>query len=280
MRKTPSFIVHALALAALFTLPAAAPGEGITERTLTGPELYGHIDGGAEIFFEFGFRDLTIRDVARGEKELTTEIYRMESPEGALGVYLLKRGVERPDRSLDARNTVNRYQVTAVRGNVFVQVNNFSGDGTFVENMVGEARRAVGLADYVEPTSVLNLIPVQDRVAGSERLVCGPLSLQSIITLGEGDILLLGGQVYGAAARYDDGVKPAHTLVRIPYPNGTDAAGALDYLEANLDPYLTPLTREPNLFVFRESDGRFGVARRFGRRLDLDLHLAAWNEAR
>lgn len=248
----------------------------ITERMFVGRELDGHIDGGAEIFYEFGFRDLLVRTIPLGEEEIAVEAYRMASPEAALGVYLMKKGaVETPSPGIDGRNTVNRWQATAVRGDLFVQVNSFSGDERFRTNMIGEVRRALGEADDHDPASILKYMPIQDRAPGSEKLVCGPLSLQSIITLGDGDVLLLEGEVYGAAARYEEGVAPAHTLIRIPYPGPGKAARAFESLLENLDPYLAVIEKGEKSLVFREHDGRYGVARRFGRRIDLKIHLAS-----
>ncbi|MFH1278084.1 MAG: DUF6599 family protein [Candidatus Eisenbacteria bacterium] len=245
----------------------------ITEKMFVGRELDGHIDGGAELFYEFGFRDLLLRTVPYGENEISVEVYRMKSPEGAYGVYLMKMGAETPHAAIDGRNTVGRWQATAVQGNLFVQVNNFSGNEAYRTNMVGEIRKAFLDAGDRGPAPIMNYMPLQDRMPGSERFVCGPLSLQSIATLGDGDILLLGGDVYGAAARYKKGVGPAHTLVRIPYPGPGRATEAFANLAENLDPYLTVVDQEEKKLVFREHDGRYGVARRFGRRIDVKLHL-------
>lgn len=68
-------------------------------------DLFNYIDGGAELFLEFGFEKLSIQRYARGKSELTLEVYEMDSPESALGIYLTKCGLETPVKGIAARNS-------------------------------------------------------------------------------------------------------------------------------------------------------------------------------
>jgi hypothetical protein len=75
-----------------------APGWEKSEalRTFTGQDLFNHIDGGAELFLEFGFVKLSVQAYASGKAELTLNAYEMESSASALGIYLMKMGRETP----------------------------------------------------------------------------------------------------------------------------------------------------------------------------------------
>ena len=54
-----------------------------------GANLYGHIDGGAEVFLELGFAHLEVQRYARGEEEeVSVEVYRMDDPAAALGMLV------------------------------------------------------------------------------------------------------------------------------------------------------------------------------------------------
>jgi hypothetical protein len=68
-------------------------------------DMYGYIDGGAELFFEFGFSELTVQRYRCGERELSLDLYRMTGPDAALAVYLAKKGEERPVPGVEDRNT-------------------------------------------------------------------------------------------------------------------------------------------------------------------------------
>jgi hypothetical protein len=57
--------------------------------------LYGHIDGGAEMVLQYGFRELSVfkfkpAAAPDGSKEVSLEIYRMASGEAAFGLYSTK----------------------------------------------------------------------------------------------------------------------------------------------------------------------------------------------
>ena len=41
--------------------------------------LFNHINGGAELFHEFGFDELIVQNYQNGFEEITIEIYQMES---------------------------------------------------------------------------------------------------------------------------------------------------------------------------------------------------------
>jgi hypothetical protein len=80
--------------------PAAGWTREDRVHRFVGKDLYGHIDGGAELFYEFGFRDLRVERWTRGDQALVVERYRMEGPPAALGIYLAVGGGGEPIRGL------------------------------------------------------------------------------------------------------------------------------------------------------------------------------------
>lgn len=240
----------------------------------TGADLYGHIDGGAEVFLELGFEELAVQDYNRDEEELTVELYRMSDQAAATGVYLLKQGRPTPDSSISAVNTVNRYQIQLHRGPDYVVITNASGSDEAAAAMASFARY---IADRLPEEKALHLfavLPTEGRVPESERVIRGPFTLQAITTLGEGDVLELGGGVTAVAADYETGDGTTITRIVAVYPRPADAQSALRHLERNLDSYLTVVTSGARRLVWRDNAGRFGVASIDGSRLDLTLDLA------
>ncbi|MBE0643537.1 MAG: hypothetical protein IH600_05620 [Bacteroidetes bacterium] len=55
-------------------------------------ELYGYINGGAEIYLEYGFRQVTGQRCAQKKHELQVDIYEMVNPEAAFGMFSVLRG--------------------------------------------------------------------------------------------------------------------------------------------------------------------------------------------
>jgi hypothetical protein len=97
--------------------------------------------------------------------------------------------------------------------------------------------------------------------------------MQNVYTLGAGDILLLGGTIYGAAARYRDEAGEPYTLVRIPYGDEEKAQGAFAHLTENLDPLCEVIATGEDRLEFRDYQKLFGMAERTGAGVQLILKL-------
>lgn len=57
------------------------------EREFAGTALYGFMNGGSELFLEYGFSDLKALEITYKGISFTVEVYRMPSPEDAFGIY-------------------------------------------------------------------------------------------------------------------------------------------------------------------------------------------------
>jgi hypothetical protein len=238
-------------------------------RTFTGQDLFNQIDGGADIFLEFGFVRLRVQAYARGKVELTINAYEMESAASALGVYLMKMGQETPFPEIAARNSSEEAQMTIVKGRFFVQVDNVGDVRASKAEAVALANAFLaGVAEESAPTP-LRLLPDEGKVPGSERLIRGPYGLQPYFTFGEGDILSLGGRVFGALAEYRMPDGTSFTRLIVPYPDQDAAAAALAHLRANLDPYLKATGDRPDGFDFVDFQAKTGAVTRSGAVLDI-----------
>jgi hypothetical protein len=242
-------------------------------RVFGGADLYGYIDGGAELFLEFGFERLTIQKYRSGGDEIAVEIYRMADPAAATGIYLMKRGKEARDPGFAARHTVNPHQLLLVRERYFVAINNLSARNAAPATLVGLARAVASTLPADRLPVELQRLPARALVAGSERLVRGPFGLQAISTLGEGDILQLGGRIVGVAGTLRD---PAgdRTRLLVVYPDSAAATRAFANLQARLDSYLKPTAKSATRLVFKDYENRFGVATVDARSIEITLGLS------
>lgn len=251
-------------------------GRHESTRVFPGAELYGHIDGGAELFLEFGFDVLTLQRYRRGEDEFALEIYRMTDPEAALGIYLMKCGRETPDAGFPDRHTVGRYQLAFVKGRYYVLVTSVQGKPELQPVLLEFGRSvAAGIPAAAAP-AVLGLLPREGLVEDSVRLIRGPYALQSVAgSLGEGDLLRLGGRIAAVAGDYRDAGGAVSTRVIADYPSGEAASDAFRHLREGLDPLLKVLGATEDRLVFRDRAGKFGVVSLTGGRLDVQLDLSS-----
>ncbi|HVN75622.1 MAG TPA: DUF6599 family protein [Thermoanaerobaculaceae bacterium] len=275
--------------AALLPPPDAASGFAPVgqPRVFTGSALYGHIDGGAEIFFEFGFEAATVQRYTCLDESLEVELYGMTDPTAALGIYLQRCGgrCDAPGRrdQISRYATFGRSQLTFAKDRFFVVITAeevhprtdaaLETLAVVISNrLAADARRRSRPDSFTDPA--LGLSPGWSP--GSVRLIRGPLALQAIITLGDGDVLQLRGRVTATAAEYPDAPgSPAHTLVVAAYPDETAARAAFAHLRAGLDPEITVIREAGASFVFRDYAGKFGSAVTVATRVELRLNMKA-----
>jgi hypothetical protein len=241
-------------------------------RAYTSADLYGYINGGAELFLELGFEQLTIQRYKDGANELGVEVYRMADATAARAVYVSRRGRETPDPGLTARHTVSKHQLQFQRDRYYVIVNNVSGGAAVTPALVAAAAAVAKAIPADGAIPALALLPKAGLVAGSERLIRGPYSLQAVFTLGEGDMLSLAGTLTAVAGDYKDATGP-FTLTVAEYPTPAAATAAFGYLIGHLDSYIRPISKTATRLVFQDFEKKYGVATVAGKRLEIRLRL-------
>jgi len=243
-------------------------------RVFPGAELYGHIDGGAELFLEFGFEALTLQRYRRGADEFILEVYRMTDPGAALGIYLMKCGRETPEAGFPERHTAGRYQLELVKGRYYTRVTSVGGKAEMQPALLDFGRFAATGIPAVPAPAAPGLLPREGLLEGTLRLIRGPYALQAVAgNLGEGDFLLLGGKVTAAAGDYREPGDSVSIRVVAEYPSGEAASAAFRGLHERLDPLLKVLEKDEERMVFRDGAGKFGAASLDGRRVEVLFEL-------
>lgn len=240
--------------------------------------LYGRINGGAELFLEFGFDNLQVQRYAKDDFEINLEIYQMENSVSALGIYLMKCGNETPLDGISARNTGNAFQITAVKGACFFQVNNFSGEADFLPTMKSALNFLLDQISDVPPPQLLDLLPEAHLVAGSEKIIRGPYGLQPIFTFGEGDVLQLNREIFAVFGDYQVPEGDKFSRLIIPYPNSRRSAAALKNLLTHLDPYLTVIRKTDSGFIFQDYRKKYGSVSRSQKTVEILIDLDEFPE--
>jgi hypothetical protein len=241
-------------------------------RVFHAADLYGHIDGGAELFLEFGFEELVVQDYKSGSDELSLELYRMTDPVAARGIYLMKAGPQ-SSKQLPFPHTFSPFQLLFARDRYLVILNNLEGRQEKEPEMIELARHlAARLPDAPGLTSSVPSLPPDGLVSGSLRLIRGPYALQSVFTLGPGNILSLAPGQTAASGDYDLGGKTS-TLITCDYPTAAAAQRAFDYLTGHLDSYLKPVSKRDGRLVFQDYASEYGLIVLSGSRLEISVHL-------
>ena len=240
-------------------------------RTFHAADLYGHIDGGAELFLEFGFEQLVVQEYKSGADELSLELYRMTDPVAARGIYLMKAGPQ-SSKQLAFPHTFSPYQLLFARDRYLVILNNLEGRQEKEPEMIELARYLEARLPGVPDLTSVPALPSDGLLPHSLRLIRGPYALQSTFTLGSGNILSLSRGQTAVSGDYDRAGKTS-TVVVCDYPTPALARQAFDYLAGHLDPYLTPIGKGDGRFVFQDYASEYGLIVLSGSRLEITVHL-------
>lgn len=247
-------------------------------QVFTEKDLYGHINGGAELFLEFGFDTLWVTHYKNEKSELALEIYQMESHLSALGIYLMKCGRENPKIKIKTRNTSNRFQTLLLRDKYFVQINNFSGNKQQTPAIIELANQLINTIPENSEPAIFDCLPYQGRIKNSELIIRGRYGLQPIYTFGPDDILNLTGKNFAMVADYKTPEQGTFTWLKIQYKNEPAAQRVFINLKENLDPLSSVVKSAEDSFIFIDYKKEYGVVRREQNFISIKIHLKAFGD--
>ena len=92
------------------------------ERVFTGTALYGFMNGGADLYYEYGFKELTSREIKYKDEDFTIDVYTMNTPLDAFGIYSINVFKCLRADSLGRFDCLSKYQLQAVDGNAYVSI--------------------------------------------------------------------------------------------------------------------------------------------------------------
>jgi hypothetical protein len=192
------------------------------QETFVGDELFLYINGGADIYHEYGFRQVTVRDYLRRDDRIAVEVYEMGGD--AFGIFSILRSDRAAAVDLCDGGVLGDYYSRFRCGNRLVV--------TTAQTRPDDARSAVlefsrelasGLSGGGGPPDLLRMLPDDHRVPGSEAHIVGALGMRKVSP--DAGLLFQGEAVAG---RY---VVPAGANGTILVLSLADDAAAADALE-------------------------------------------------
>ena len=185
-----------------------------------GDDLFIYINGGAEIYHEYGFVQIAVQRYRRGDDTVAVEIYTMEGD--AFGIYSFARSAAGLAVNLGDGGTTADYFVHFWSGPdlaVITAENEFEDLGERVSE-IATAVAGCLQSGGVEP-SLLDQLPIEGRASGSEVYFPGRLAFMNTARPAA---MLFAGFEEGAAARYEFG----EHIVVLRFTNEAAAALALE----------------------------------------------------
>ena len=149
-------------------------------RHFTGESLFGYMNGGAELYREYGIVDAVITEFDLKDGHYKCEVFKMSGPEEAFGIYSVSkyRCLSTPDIAEYTCQT--RYQLQICKGSYYISIINKS--GTSADSLISLKAGTIIAGKISEPSANLqNFIPDynQKDIIKQSVLVRGKLGLMN-----------------------------------------------------------------------------------------------------
>ncbi len=236
-----------------------------------GEDLYAYIDGGAEIYQEYGFRRVVVQDYEHGAgMSVSLELFEMETPAAAFGMYTFKRSGQGQGLELGGGGELESYYLNFWKGRFLATLTGFDDSRGTVDGLVKIARALEAKlpgGGEGEPALVGSL-PGQGLEPRSVKYLKGLLGLNNVYSFYTGRGLGFEAAVRGL---YENG----ETLLVLDY-GATDARRAawID-LRAALERsgrFEQPAKHLADAVVFRDGKGQHIAFGEIGARLAVGIH--------
>jgi Family of unknown function (DUF6599) len=170
-----------------------------------GRELYEYINGGADLYLEYGFEEAAGLEYQGPDNAvIIIDIYRMSSAAAAYGIFSAGRRMDHTSLALGTVASQTPYQLTFCKGEFFVKVQSLEAgeeDNLAAEYLAGEIDSRIFRADTTVP-GLAQRLPRDYLLPQSVTLALGPLGLNSCRYLGDENFFELGGDTWGALGLY------------------------------------------------------------------------------
>jgi hypothetical protein len=149
-------------------------------ETYNGEGLWGYIDGGADIYLEYGFDKVLVQEIIVNGIKAKADIYMMKSAEAAFGIFSLSRFKCRANPELCTFNCVSEFQVQLARGNFYMSIVNERGSDEERELCLRAAKILVNKvrSEDIETPYAFAFDP-QWRVERELKFIAGKLGLEN-----------------------------------------------------------------------------------------------------
>jgi hypothetical protein len=259
------FIAGAWAASGLFKegplrayLPADNAASGWTKdgelQEYEGEDLYTYIDGGAEIYQEYGFRRVLLQDYKNAKgKSVSLEIFEMETPAAAFGMFSFKRSGNGKTVSFGGGAELEAYYMNFWKGRFLVTLTGFDEARETIDGIMAVAGIVDSkIRDVGEASGLIGALPQKGLWTGSVKYLKGLLGLSNIYPFYTARGLAFAEAVRGV---YENGA----TLLILDY-GSPDARGKawLD-LKAHLagsDKFKVAAGGSPDVFLVLDGKGQ------------------------
>jgi hypothetical protein len=173
-------------------------------RKFVGEDLYDLINGGAAIFYEYGFKQVITQEfVNENGGSINLEIYEMANAASAYGIYSFRMNGDGEEIGVGTDAMLEDYYLTFWKGNFLVTLTAYDSDQETLNGLLAIAE-AVGakIKEKGQKPRLVNMLPGENLKRSTVKYVKGNLALSNNYEFNAGDIFGLKEGVIGDYDQY------------------------------------------------------------------------------
>jgi hypothetical protein len=239
-----------------------------------GDDLYKYIDGGADIYIEYGFEKVLTQKISYHEITFNLSIYEMKSADAAYGIFTINQYEGMKGINDIPNGSISNGKVIFSKGRFFFLIQSENFDVNAEKELIYIADKLFEIkTDEKTKVNIDSYLPSKNRIKFSEKYIIGPIGLKGLIYLGEDDLIPISPNTPGYFAQYDLSGKSLSLLV-LPFDSQTgkkisekiesffkdkfDKQGLYDGINYYMDKknrfYLTAYKDEKLVLIYRAMD--------------------------
>jgi hypothetical protein len=216
-------------------LPSSVKAQGVkikkdgAARIYEDKKLFDYMDGGAELYYEYGFEQACVQRYKANAGEVTVEIYQMDTSAHAYGVYTFDTQGEHPSIGQDA--TYARGLLSFWKGRYCVRA---LSDNEKFKDIILALGQAIAkkIPQEGERPAILAILPPQWVVGDSLLYFRGQIALNNNYFLSHQDVLFLSKGAEGITFLYKPEAQPLRVII-VRYAGRTQAMEAFKSLRSS-----------------------------------------------
>ena len=192
-----------------------------------GDSLYSYIDGGADLFHEYGFECAATCSYRDPEgNTLIVDAFEMESPLAAYGILSCQKNYDDPGTMFGYSGSVSPYMHIFCKGKYYLKVQSFGDDKSNYSSRRKLAEvidQAISSERKAEIDSSLSLIAADSLLPKSRMIAFGPLALNTRNYISDDNLFELGKDRFAVCGKFVDG-KDTLDVIVTRYENELEAS--------------------------------------------------------
>jgi hypothetical protein len=189
-----------------------------------GEDLFFYIDGGAEIYHEYGFERVIVQDYkSKNGRSASLEVYKMSSPQSAYGMYTFKSSGRGEQLNVGHGSKLQDYYLNFWKGKYLVTITGFDAEEETIHGLKALANAVndkIKTQTNAEMPGLYSCLPQENLDTQSVKYFKGNLGLINSYPFANSDIFKIREGIKGSY--------PSHDIYILEYEDAEASSSAFE----------------------------------------------------